>query len=48
MAADIIIAALAVFFVGLMVYKTVKKKKKGCGGCTGCQSSGCGACSQKR
>lgn len=28
MAADIIIAALAVFFVGLMVYKTVKRRKK--------------------
>lgn len=48
MAADIIIAALAVFFVGLMVYKTVKKKKKGCGGCAGCQSSGCGTCRNKR
>ena len=36
MAADIIIAALAVFFVGLMVYKTVKKKKKGCKSCGGC------------
>lgn len=48
MAADIIIAALAVFFVGLMVYKTVKKKKKSCCGCAGCQSSGCGTCRNKR
>ena len=48
MATDIIIAALAVFFVGLMAYKTVKKKKNGCGSCTGCRKSGCGACSQKR
>lgn len=48
MAADIIIAALAVFFVGLMVFKTVKKKKNGCGCCAGCRKSGCGACSQKR
>ncbi|GEM_PF-2132379 len=48
MAADIIIAALAVFFVGLMVYKTVKKKKKSCGGCAGCQSSGCSTCRNKR
>ena len=47
MAADIIIAALAVFFVGLMVYKMVKKKNKGCGGCAGCQNSSCGTCGQK-
>lgn len=36
MLADIIIAAFAVFFVGLMVYKTVKKKKSGCKSCGGC------------
>lgn len=47
MAADIIITALAVFFVGLMVYKTVKKKNKGCSGCAGCQNSSCGTCGQK-
>lgn len=44
MIADIIIFVLAVFFVGLMVYKTVKRKKKGCGSCKGCggDCSGCG------
>lgn len=43
MAADIIIAALAVFFVGLMVYKMVKRKKSGCKSCGGC----CAHCGRK-
>lgn len=47
MIADIIIFALAVFFVGLMVYKTIKKKKNGCGSCKGCRGGDCSGCSRK-
>lgn len=51
MAADIIIAASAIFFVGLTVYKTVSSFiKGGCkckGKCSGCKNSCCGADNKK-
>lgn len=47
MIADIIIAALGIFFVAFMIYRFIKPPKSGC--CSRCSGDckNCGACRRK-